>query len=333
MSKRALITLVAGFGLLTACDSGQAPQQVQPENAALAQQDMQKAQRPNHLGISPYLFEQRKRMIAGQQISDTDLRALADTGDAYSIWNYAERLHGRRDPGLTVQAIEYYAQAAEKGRGGSIPRIIELSSSAAFAKASPGQIARVEAVLRTYAVEKGDMKAAFYLVQRYNVGTPFGDKSDQVIPLLETLAAGDDARIALRLATEILGTGGLAVGADAREKARRYLAIASRAEDLSVKTTAKNLLALMERQDAKTTPAPVLAELSEDPAPISAAPKAEAPIAEAAPKAEAPKAVATVAAPTAKAPVIATSSSTAPASGAAGVSKLDALARFEGGDL
>ncbi len=205
--------------------------------------------RPNDLGISPYLFHQRKMMIAGEAIPDEDLKALANTGDGYAAWTYAERLNAREDPALTMTTIDYYARAAEAGRAGGVPRIIELMNTEAFETASDPQLDRLERLLRDFALKKRDTQAALYLVQRYNLGTPFGDKSEDVVPLLETLAEGGDERIALQLATQILQTRELADDPDQRETARRYLGIAAQADNISIQTTAQNLLKLMDRKD------------------------------------------------------------------------------------
>lgn len=205
--------------------------------------------RPNDLGLAPHLFELRKAMINGKEISDADLQEIADTGDAYAAWTYAERLYARAEPADTFKTIQYYARAADQGRAGGIPRIIELTNTDAFDNATPEQLDRVEGLLRTYALRKRDTQAALFLVQRYNLGTPFGEKSEDVVDLLETLADGGDVRIALRLATQILQTRDMGENPEQRAKARRYLTIAAEAENISIQTTALNLLAMMDRQD------------------------------------------------------------------------------------
>lgn len=211
--------------------------------------------RSNPFGLPPYLQDQRVALTQGREISEKDLRAIADYGDGFAAWEYAERLKARADSAEVLTMLNYYALAAETGRAGGIPRLIQLTDFPEFAQAAPTQVARVETILRDYALNKGDTQAALFLIQRYNRGTPFGDKSGEVADLQRTLAESGDARVALSLATQIL-QGPKKDDPAQRAEARKYLETAQGAENISIKTTAQNLLALMDRRDGQEAPAP-----------------------------------------------------------------------------
>jgi len=263
MHKPALLLLLTGT--LAAC--GGTPRGLHPEptKAQLAMMAVKPMARPtkikprkartvpNPYGLSPALLTARLALVEGRTVPDAQLRAIADHGDGFAAWTYAETLNTRDARDQTVTMATYYAIAAETGRAGGVPRIIELVERPEFASATQDQRDRLEKLLLRYAIEEQHTQAALFLIKRYNLGTPFGNKTDQVVALLDSQARSGDARIALNLATQILQNPD-ARDAESLAKARDYLTTASQSETLSIRTTAENLLILLDRRQAQATP-------------------------------------------------------------------------------
>ncbi len=249
MRNLALSTVLVASVVLSACTTTHVSTPAEPMVEVEAKpKPVRKARtQPNPYGLSPYLLRQRTALVQGREIKIDDLKSIADKGDGFAAWEYAERLNALEDRSLTLDMVAYYAAAADSGRAGGIPRLVQLMNYPEFAQADQEQLDRLETLLRRYAIDEKNTQAALYLLQRYNLGTPFGDKSDQAVDLLTTLAESGDTRIALSLATQIMQ----APDANSPEQlaeARRFLDIAMGSDVMSVKTTAHNLLALMDRR-------------------------------------------------------------------------------------
>ncbi len=249
MRNLALSTVLVASVVLSACTTTDVSTPAEPVVEVEAKpKPVRKARtQPNPYGLSPYLLRQRTALVQGREIKIDDLKSIADKGDGFAAWEYAERLNALEDRSLTLDMVAYYAAAADSGRAGGIPRLVQLMNYPEFAQADQEQLDRLETLLRRYAIDEKNTQAALYLLQRYNLGTPFGDKSDQAVDLLTTLAESGDTRIALSLATQIMQ----APDANSPEQlaeARRFLDIAMGSDVMSVKTTAHNLLALMDRR-------------------------------------------------------------------------------------
>lgn len=179
----------------------------------------------------------RTRMIAGKKVTDKELRSLAKSGDDLGQYYYAKRLEERGDPDVLDDAAGYYLTALKKGRDAAERPLIRLLDGGAL-DTQTELVADAE-VLLTKLAGKGDATARDALISMYRQGQPFGLKTDQADALLVAAAEGGDAKAALDLAYAMLE----GVPDPARiESAKGYLAIAAKADDLSIRTQAENIL-------------------------------------------------------------------------------------------
>lgn len=179
----------------------------------------------------------RSRMIAGKEVTDAELRALAKSGDDLGQYYYAQRLEERGDPDVLDDAAGYYLSALKKDREAAERPLIRLLESGALVE-QVEMIAELETMLGTRATD-GDAVARDALIRMYRSGEPFGLKPEAADALLVAAADGGDAQAALDFAYALLSG---APAADKIERAKGYLQIAAMAEDLSIRTQAENIL-------------------------------------------------------------------------------------------
>jgi len=179
----------------------------------------------------------RTRMIAGKKVTDKELRSLARSGDDLGQYYYARRLEERGDPDVLDDAAGYYLKALKKDREAAERPLIRLLDGGTLGEETE-LVADAEAILGERAAD-GDAMARDALIRMYRAGEPFGLEPEKADALLVAAAEGGDAKAALDLAYATLA----GVPNPARiEQARGYLAIAAKAEDLSVRTQAENIL-------------------------------------------------------------------------------------------
>ena len=179
----------------------------------------------------------RNRMVAGNDVSDKELRKLADSGDDLGQFHYAKRLEERGDPEVIDTAATYYLKALKKDREAAERPLIRLLDGGTLGEEAE-LIADAEAILGERAAD-GDPVAREALIRMYRDGKPFGLAPEKADALLVAAAEGGDAKAALDLAYVMLRG---VPAPDKLEAAKGYLKIAAAAEDLSIRTQAENIL-------------------------------------------------------------------------------------------
>lgn len=195
------------------------------------------------------LRNSRKRMLAGQTLSQSSLRALADNGDGLAAARFAGILIDTGKPELIEDAAHYFAIAAYSGRAFAVPALGRLlvSHGSTFSKG------RLKNCLNAMTVQalSGNAVAATQLGQMYADGKPFGKDMVKAQEYLAVAAGEGNARAALNL--------GVALLSDPDDRAagnvgaRAALALAAGSEDLSARVTAENLLATLAPTPVPTT--------------------------------------------------------------------------------
>ncbi|WP_068115977.1 hypothetical protein [Tropicimonas marinistellae] len=202
--------------------------------------------------LPPELVEVRKRMVQGDPVAFADVRSIADHDDGYAAWILAERLRNAEHWELASDMAHYYAVAAASGRSGGINGLVEVLEHPEFdtASMSSDRIAWLEQAL-VHAAEAGNPRALTYLAYAYTSGTPFGEKPDAAIALLDAGTSDRSAPLALDMATGLLRTDGL--DATNARQVRQLLEIASTADSLEAQITTENLMTVV---DSRFLPEP-----------------------------------------------------------------------------
>jgi TPR repeat protein len=193
----------------------------------------------------------RKRMVTGQKISTSDLRALADHGDGLAAFRFARMLQGKTPPPKRGVAAHYYAISAYTGRHFAVPELVRLLV-AEGAGYSDNLLSQCLNALTIQAIS-GNAKAALALGQMYADGQPFGRDLAESQRFL-ALAGQSDPAAALKLGLALMGD-----PADAalnHAGARAALTLAAGSTDLSARITAENLLNLLDAPQLSTAPTP-----------------------------------------------------------------------------
>lgn len=177
----------------------------------------------------------RQRMIAGKDVSDTDLKKLADSGDPLGEYYYAKRLEEAGGEQFPV-AARYYIAALDGGRDAAQRPVIRLVEAGTLTDAD--LLGRSRDLLETRAAD-GNADARNALIRMYRTGQPFGLDPVRADALLVAAADAGDSQAALDLALSLLSG---QPTAEATERAKAYLKIAAASETLGIRTMAENLL-------------------------------------------------------------------------------------------
>jgi hypothetical protein len=186
----------------------------------------------------------RHRMVIGEALTDEQLGLLIDSGDGLAAYKLAQKLEAGGDPTLLPDALGYYVTAMQGGRAfaaSSVVRLLEAGTGAHDEKL----LDRAETVLESSAGKNPGIRDA--LIRMYRTGKPFGLATQKAEAMLIGAADAGDAGAALQLAYAALG------GVPSPAKiafARTYLAAAAKAEDLSIRTQAENILRGLEPSQA-----------------------------------------------------------------------------------
>lgn len=194
------------------------------------------------------LKEIRGRMIAGKDVSYSEMQSLADSGDDLAQFYIAKRIEADNDPATLDAAARYYRRAAENGRTSAVRPLIRLLNAGVFDE-QPKNLTESQALLEKLAAN-GDPVARDGLIAMYRIGKPFGLDPARAEELLVASAEGGDSKAALDLAFALLA--GVPEPAEI-EQAKGYLKTAAASETLNIRTMAENLLRTLDPQLTAST--------------------------------------------------------------------------------
>lgn len=188
------------------------------------------------------LQQARRRMLAGEQISWDDMRALADHGDGLAAFRFAQRLEEQGNPALLADAAFYYATAAYTNRDYAVGPLVRILQQPDL-EFSPRRLEHIENSLRAMALA-GDAKAAEALTAFYASGRPFGLQPEKAQEFRLDLAEAGDADAAMALVLEAMS--GPPASALGEEEMLRLLDVVEGSDDLGLRTTGANLRRMYE---------------------------------------------------------------------------------------
>jgi TPR repeat protein len=157
---------------------------------------------PPAIAHSPRLQDLRRSMLAGRNLSDVQLRTLADAGDGLAAARYARRLEERDDQAFVDDAAHYYSIAVYTGREFAVPRLLATVASPE-AEFSAARLRNIRSVLER-AARRGDAGAAAGLADLFIQGAPFGQDIERARELLLAAAEAGDSKAAIRLAVSLI---------------------------------------------------------------------------------------------------------------------------------
>lgn len=186
----------------------------------------------------------RKAMIAGAEITDTMLRALADQGDALAAQHLVRRLVARGTAANASDIAYYGSFAVGTGKIFLLRDTIAAMHMLDPATEPEERKAAYVAMLYPHAWA-GNTLALDAVIALNGEGRLFGPMSEETRQrVTEAGAKLGGPRFALRKAVVLLQER-TAAGAD-RTEVRRLLEVAAEADDLSTRATAGNLLAQLD---------------------------------------------------------------------------------------
>lgn len=163
---------------------------------------------PPAIAGSPSLKALRKSMLAGRELSEVQLRTLADAGEGLAAARFAKRLEERADPAFIDDAAHYYSIAVYQGRDFAMPRLLATLTDKK-AEFTPARLRNIRGVLDR-AARRGDAKAAAGLARMLIKGVPFETDIPKARELLLLAAQAGDSKAAMQLAlSHIQGEAGL----------------------------------------------------------------------------------------------------------------------------
>ncbi|WP_341368625.1 hypothetical protein [Yoonia sp. BS5-3] len=198
------------------------------------------------------LINARKALAAGQSIYVSDMRAIADFGDGFAAYRFADWLAENSDDPSYSDIAHYYGIAAATARGGAIRQMIR-----ALDQVNPETLVRarsdvLENILFTYA--KAGNALAVEAVIRYDTAQrPFGRLGSEVATLLDHIDGENAVQVSLHLAAGILQNP-QATQFDL-DQAQTYLDIAMSSQSLESRLVASNLAPLLDEASIKLTSA------------------------------------------------------------------------------
>lgn len=178
----------------------------------------------------------RHKMVTGADLTEKQLGQLAKTGDDLAAFKLGQKIEAEGDPERLESAMRYYAQAVEGGREFAAPSIVRLLDTGVGAD-DQKLLDRAETILGKQALKDTGIRSA--LIRMYRAGKPFGAQGEKADALLVAAAEGGDTQAALDLAYSTLKLGPAPENID---KAEGYLQIAAKADDLSIRTQAENIM-------------------------------------------------------------------------------------------
>ena len=166
------------------------------------------------VAASPYLKDMRRRMIAGVELSNSDLRQLADAGEGLAAARFAKRLEAKGDPAMLAEAAHSYSISVYADRDFALPRLIAILGRDNVV-IKPARLKLMLKVLEGQIRQK-DPIAAAGLADLLLRGRPFGHDIPHARDLLLVAAEAGDTAAAMRLAmSHFQGAPGLPPDPDA----------------------------------------------------------------------------------------------------------------------
>jgi hypothetical protein len=194
----------------------------------------------------PELRDARRRMNAGETISDEHLRGLAENRDGLAAIKYVERLveKGVRE---NASDIAFFASTAVgTGRVWPLPEMIDAMRYIDPATEPEERIKRYIAVIYAHAWA-GNSLALDAVIEFNGPGKLFGEMGNATRRRLEEQARlADNGRIELRLALRLLETESLSERE--QDLVRGYLETVSKSEVLGMRAIALNLTGLLDEK-------------------------------------------------------------------------------------
>ncbi len=195
----------------------------------------------------PALRQARADMLAGQDISIENLRALADFNDGLAAQKLVQRLQAAG--GNNASDIAYYGSiAVSTGRVQSLRPAVAAMRTLDPAT-EPAERLRVYAAMLYPHAWAGNPLALDAVMDLNGIGKLFGPLSEATRAKIEEQGRkSNDGRVALRFAINLLNTPNVSPEDTARATA--YLTEAANADHFGIKTTATNLLAMLAARQA-----------------------------------------------------------------------------------
>ena len=197
---------------------------------------------------TPALRAARKAMLAGTEIGPADLRALADHGDGLAAQKYV-RLLATAIPPADPSDIAYYGSlAVSTGRVWSLPQAVAAMRQL-DPETEPSKRKRAYIAMLYPHAWAGNTLALDAVIDLNGEGRLFGPMSEATRKRILEVDAKTGGRIFLRLALGLMQKPDRSPAEDAQ--LRDYLARAAKTDNLAVKTTSSNLLALLDGAGTK----------------------------------------------------------------------------------
>ncbi|MFZ7092431.1 hypothetical protein [Primorskyibacter sp. 2E233] len=200
-------------------------------------------------GLPSDLIKARQQMHAKQDVSDDNLRRLADYGDGLAAQIFVRRLIAQGMAEERASDLAYYsAVAVGAGRVWTLPDMVDAMKRLDPKTEPRERIRKYIQVLYPHAWA-GNTLALDAVVEFNGKDKLFGALSDSTRDKI--LAQGQenaDGKVELRMAIAILERVELSL--PERQEARNLLDRARKSTHLGVMTTAENLIAMMDRKYA-----------------------------------------------------------------------------------
>jgi len=206
-------------------------------------------QRRNMKGLPPSLISAREQMHAHQPISDANLIKLSEAGYGLAAQIYVRRLISTGAAAHVPSDVAYYsAIAVATGRVWTLPDMIEAMKRLNPASEPQARLRKYIQVLYPYAWA-GNALALDAVVEFNGEGKLFGALSDSTRDrILEQSQRNGDGRVVLRLAVALLEQPDLT--RRQQNQAKALLRRAQTSSHLGIRTSAQNLMVLVDKTDA-----------------------------------------------------------------------------------
>ena len=205
---------------------------------------------------SQELINARKALTQGQTIYTSQMRQIADLGDGFAAFKFAEWLAAAENA-QPSDIAHYYGMASATGRLVAFNRLIETLDHMDPADLPRARSNVLEGIVFAYA-RAGNSRAVDAVIRYQLSQRPFGRLDTEVESLLKEAHGETAAAISLHLALTILQNP--AHTADDLERAQTYLETASASESLETQLVASNLGPMLEQAFAEqpTLPSEVI---------------------------------------------------------------------------